>query len=544
MNIVVLGLSHHLSPVELRERFAFAEAKIPDALKSLRESGVATEAVILSTCNRVEIYAATPLTPDAAVIELKRFLQQWGETPGEQAGSSRRDDRTARRAVPTNIGDELYSLAEPQSLHHLFKVACGLDSMVLGETEILGQLKQAYALAHRHGHTGARLNKAFQRAFNVAKHIRTETNIQRGSVSVASVAVELAEKIFSSLNGREVMVIGAGDTSEKTARALLSRGARSIIVANRSPDRAVALAKELGGRAVQFGDWAAEFQKIDIVISSTAAPHHILDRARLEPLMKLRHHRPLLLIDIAVPRDIDPEVNFLENVYLYNIDDLQAIADDYLRLRKVEIERCEAIIAEKVKALLTAKDVQPRMGTDEHGQKMKTIYPKPSPTFGKLVSFLVSILFLTIMSLKALATDLTNEWAKANWAYKQSDFQIALSHYNEILKIDSNNVAALIGKAGAYRGLKQFDAAENACNEAIRLSSNNLSLSLAFLYRGYVHTQTTNLNQAIDDFSKAIQYNPALADAYIHRANAFLLSGAYDPAIQDCNMAIMLLPGA
>jgi glutamyl-tRNA reductase len=355
MNIVVLGLSHHSSPVELRERFAFAEAKIPDALKSLRESGVATEAVILSTCNRVEIYAATPLTPDAAVIELKRFLQQWGETPGEQVGSSRRDDRTAQRAVPTNIGDELYSLAEPQSLQHLFKVACGLDSMVLGETEILGQLKQAYALAHRHGHTGARLNKAFQRAFNVAKHIRTETNIQRGSVSVASVAVELAEKIFSSLNGREVMVIGAGDTSEKTARALLSRGARSIIVANRSPDRAVALAKELGGRAVQFGDWAAEFQKIDIVISSTAAPHHILDRARLEPLMKLRHHRPLLLIDIAVPRDIDPEVNFLENVYLYNIDDLQAIADDYLRLRKEEIARCEAIIAEKVKPLLEAR---------------------------------------------------------------------------------------------------------------------------------------------------------------------------------------------
>jgi glutamyl-tRNA reductase len=245
-------------------------------------------------------------------------------------------------------------LAEPQSLHHLFKVACGLDSMVLGETEILGQLKQAYTLAHHHGHTGARLNKAFQRAFNVAKHVRTETNIQRGSVSVASVAVELAEKIFSSLNDREVMVIGAGETSEKTARALLSRGARSIIVANRSHDRAVALANELGGRAVQFGDWAAEFEKIDIVISSTAAPHHILDRAKLEPLMKTRRHRPLLLVDIAVPRDVDPAVNFLENVYLYNIDDLQAIANDYLRLRKEEIARCEAIIGEKVKALLGA----------------------------------------------------------------------------------------------------------------------------------------------------------------------------------------------
>ena len=368
MNVVVIGLSHHSSPVELRERFAFAETKVPDALKSLRESGIASEAVILSTCNRVEIYAATPLESAKAFAELKNFLTKWGETAAEQVvGSSRCDDRTAQRAVPTDFCDEIYTFAEPQSLHHLFKVACGLDSMVLGETEILGQLKQAYALAHRHGHTGARLNRAFQRAFNAAKHIRTQTNIQRGSVSVASVAVELAEKIFSSLNDREVMVIGAGETSEKTARALLSRGARSIIVANRSHERAVALANELGGRAVQFGDWAAEFDKIDIAISSTAAPHHILDRARLEPLMKLRHHRPLLLIDIAVPRDIDPEVNFLENVYLYNIDDLQAIADDYLRLRKEEIARCEAIIAEKVNALLDTKYFQPRMNTDGHG---------------------------------------------------------------------------------------------------------------------------------------------------------------------------------
>ena len=267
MNVVVIGLSHHSSPVELRERFAFAEAKVPDALKSLRESGIASEAVILSTCNRVEIYAATPLESAKAFTELKHFL-------------------VAVHAYDAALGNELYMFAEPQCLHHLFRVACGLDSMVLGETEILGQLKQAYALAHRHGHTGARLNKAFQRAFNVAKHVRTETNIQRGSVSVASVAVELAEKIFSSLNDREVMVIGAGDTSEKTARALLARGARSIIVANRSHDRAVALANELGGRAVQFGDWAAEFGKIDIVISSTAAPHHILDRVKLEPLMK------------------------------------------------------------------------------------------------------------------------------------------------------------------------------------------------------------------------------------------------------------------
>jgi glutamyl-tRNA reductase len=335
MSIVVIGLSHHSAPVTVRERFAFAEARIPVTLQSLRDSGVASEAVILSTCNRVELYAVTALEPRAAFTALREFLVNCHEY---------------REPITT----ELYTLSEPHSLEHLFKVASGLDSMVLGETEILGQLKKAYDLALQHKHSGGRLNKAFQRAFNVAKQIRTDTNIQRGSVSVGSVAVELAEKIFTTLNGRQVMVIGAGDTSEKTARSLLSRGAHSIIVSNRSHERAEELAKQLDGRAVHFDEWAAEFPNIDIVISSTSAPHYVLDRKKLEPLMKLRKSRPLLLIDIAVPRDIEPEVNFLDNVYLYNIDDLQAIADDYLKQRKSEIARCEAIIREKARALLGA----------------------------------------------------------------------------------------------------------------------------------------------------------------------------------------------
>jgi len=367
MNVVVIGLSHHSSPVELRERYALEEAKIPGALKSLRESGAAAEAVILSTCNRVEIYAATALEPAAAIVELRKFFVRWGENAGWPDSTQTQDASRGLSPRQDEPGHEIYSLAEPQSLLHLFKVACGLDSMVLGETEILGQLKEAYALAHHHGHTGARLNKAFQRAFHVAKHVRTHTHIQRGSISVASAAVELAEKIFSSLREREVLVIGAGDTSEKTARALLSRGVRHIDIASRSLERAQSLAREFGGRAVPFDDWSAEFAKIDIVISSTSAPHHILDRARLEPLMKARQQRPLLLIDIAVPRDIDPAVNFLENVYLYNIDDLQAIADGYLKQRKDEIARCEQIIAEKVKPLLDVKHLQPQMNTDEHG---------------------------------------------------------------------------------------------------------------------------------------------------------------------------------
>src|SRR5881296_2759101 len=332
MPIVVIGLSHRTCPVELRERFAFPEPKIPEAIQRLKAEGVAEEAVILSTCNRVEIYAASAGASRDTLPALQQFLIDWCAFRGR-------------------LNDEIYKLNEPDSLEHLFQVACGLDSMVLGETEILGQLKKSYDLALRHKHTGSRLNKAFQRAFNVAKQVRTETNIQRGSVSVGSVAVELAEKIFESLRDRQVMVIGAGDTSEKTARALLSRGAQSIIVSNRSYDRAQALAKELGGRAVHFEQWADEFEKVDIVISSTSAPHYVLDRKRIEPLMRLRKNRPLLLVDIAVPRDIEPEVNFLENVYLYNIDDLQAIANDYLKQREEEIVRCEAIIAEKARAL-------------------------------------------------------------------------------------------------------------------------------------------------------------------------------------------------
>ena len=334
--MVVVGMSHHTAAVTLRERFAIGEPRIPATLQLLRETKLANEAVILSTCNRVEIYAAVSMNVASAARELREFL-------------------ISCAACHDPLTDEIYTLSEPQSIEHLFKVASGLDSMVLGETEILGQLKKAYEFARQHNHTGPFLNKAFQKAFNVAKHIRSETNIQRGSVSVGSVAVELAEKIFSSLENRQVMVIGAGETSEKTARALLSRGAKSIIVSNRSFERAEQLAEQLGGRAIRFEDWSREFASIDIVISSTSAPHYVVDRARLTPLMRLRKNQPLLLIDIAVPRDIEPEVNFLENVYLYNIDDLQAIADDYLKQRKDEIARCEAIISEKANALAASR---------------------------------------------------------------------------------------------------------------------------------------------------------------------------------------------
>lgn len=333
MSILAIGLNHRTAPVAVRERFAFGEARVPAVLQTLRETGLAGEAVILSTCNRVEMYVVTTLPPAQAFAELQDFLVRCHDY---------RDPLT----------DEIYRLTEPQSVEHLFRVACGLDSMVLGETEVLGQLKKAYELALQHGHTGTRLNKAFQRAFHVAKHVRTKTNIQRGNISVASVAVELAEKIFSDLGERAVMVIGAGDTSEKTARALVSRGVTRVLVTNRSPERAQALAEALGGRVVRFEDWASEFAGLDIVISSTASPQYLLDRPTLEGLLRQRRSAPLLLVDIAVPRDIDPAVNQLEDVYLYNVDDLQGIADDSLRQRKREVARCEEIIREKVKGLL------------------------------------------------------------------------------------------------------------------------------------------------------------------------------------------------
>jgi glutamyl-tRNA reductase len=349
MPILVIGLSHRTAPVAVRERFAFGEARIPAVLQTLRESGLADEAVILSTCNRVEMYVATSLPATQAFVELQDFLVRIHDY---------RDPLT----------DEIYRLSEPHSVEHLFRVACGLDSMVLGETEILGQLKKSYDLALQHKHTGGRLNRAFQRAFNVAKHIRTETNIQRGNISVASVAVELAEKIFSTLTNRTVMVIGAGDTSEKTARALVSRGVTNVLVTNRSSERAEALATALGGRAVRFDDWPAEFPRLDIVISSTASPNYILDRSKLEGLLKHRASKPLLLVDIAVPRDIDPEVNRVEDVYLYNVDDLQSIADDSLRQRKDEVAHCEEIVREKAKGLLDQRP--PQTGPS----------PKPAPS--------------------------------------------------------------------------------------------------------------------------------------------------------------------
>ncbi len=325
MNIVCLGLSHRTASVEQREKFAIAESELGSAACRLSTTDGLGECVVISTCNRVEVYAAAP---DAgfALAALRRFF--------------------AERATADDTA--FYQADATESIRHLFRVVSGLESMVLGETEILGQVKKAYQAACDAGATGRHLNKFFQRAFNVAKEVRTKTNITRGSTSVGAVAVDLAEKIFGKLNSCKVMILGAGETSELTARALLSRGAHSIFVSNRSHDRAVALAAELGGRAIHFDKWHDELLPADILIGSTAAPHAIVTREKIAPVMRQRKDRPLFIIDLAVPRDVDPAVNEMDGVYLYDIDSLKAIAGQSLEVRRADLALCEQMIERHV----------------------------------------------------------------------------------------------------------------------------------------------------------------------------------------------------
>jgi len=320
MNILCAGINHLVAPVDVRERFAVANHEVPGVLQHIRAIEGLNEAVIVSTCNRVEFYAAS-ICPERALEGLRSFLE-----------------------TRTGTAAPLYHHDTPRSIRHLFRVASGLDSMVLGETEILGQMKQAYAAAAGAGATSRTLNKLFQNAFRVAKTVRTDTLITRGSTSVGAVAVELAGKIFGDLAHRRVMVLGAGETSERVARSLVSRGVKTVIVSNRTFDRAAELAAEIGGMAIHFDHWQNEFSDVDILISSTAAPHPIITSEKLEPMMRHRSGRPLFIIDLAVPRDVEASVNQLDGVFLYDIDSLRDIAHRSLAVRQREIEHCERII--------------------------------------------------------------------------------------------------------------------------------------------------------------------------------------------------------
>lgn len=326
--LLCLGLSYAHTPVEIRERVAVPGKDLAGAVQSLQRLPDIDEAVIVSTCNRMEVYASSP-SPAAAASQIDAWLRERFDIPAGIAFFQHHREETAR---------------------HLFAVASGLDSMVLGETEIFGQIKDAYAAAHAAGATSRELNKLFQESFRVGKNVRNNTQIQRGSTSVGSVAVELAEKIFGNLEDSHVMLLGAGEMSRRCAQSLQSRGAKGIIVSNRSHERAVELAAEMNGKAITFEEWPAHTAHVDVIISSTAAPHTVIHPEQVLPALRRRRGRPLFIIDIAVPRDVDSRVNDIEGVYLYDIDALESLASETRQRRENEIIRCRAIIDEQVQA--------------------------------------------------------------------------------------------------------------------------------------------------------------------------------------------------
>ncbi len=334
MNFCLVGLSHKTAPVEVRERLAIADEELPGTLRKVAALPGICEAFILSTCNRVEIFTRAGSDDGNMDAILAQFLA-----------------RTRHRDL-SEIEPYLYQYRQQDAIHHVFRVAASLDSMILGEPQILGQVKAAYAVAHATGTLKGALEEVLSRSFAVAKRIRTETGIASSAVSISYAAVELAKKIFGSLEDKHILLIGAGKMSELAAKHLLHSGASSIFVTNRSPERAQELASLLNGRAIRFEQLFEYAGQSDIIISSTGAPHYIIKKEDGRRLLAGRKNRPMFFIDIAVPRDIDPGINKLDNLYLYDIDDLQHVVDANLKERMREAQRGEEIARQEVAKLL------------------------------------------------------------------------------------------------------------------------------------------------------------------------------------------------
>ncbi len=333
MSVLLLGLSHKTAPVEVRERFAIAEGAAVKQMEKLVEQPGISEALILSTCNRVEFLLQAGAGSDASQ-ELFSFLEASGE------------------GVIADAKPYFYRYVDEEAVRHVFRVASSLDSMVVGEPQILGQVKEAYAHAKAAGTIRGELDFVLNHAFRVARRVRNETGIGQMAVSISFVAVELARKIFGDLSGRSILIVGAGKMSELAARHLLGAGAVRVYVTNRTHERAVALAATFEGEAVAFDRLFEVLTKVDIVISSTGARHFILNKKTAEAVIAARKQRPVFLVDIAVPRDIDPAINSIDNMFVYDIDDLQQVADANLRQRKREAERAEAIVEEELAKLM------------------------------------------------------------------------------------------------------------------------------------------------------------------------------------------------
>ena len=357
MKLLITGVSHKTAPVEVREGLAFPEATAPEALADLRARDGVEEALILSTCNRVEIAVAAADGYDPRTI-VDAFLTGW-------------------KAIGLKGWEPyLYRYEGRDAIHHLFRVACSLDSMVVGEPQILGQLKAAYAAARERGALSGTLDGLLMRSFGVAKRVRSETGIGQMAVSVSYAAVELARKIFGSLSHRVVMIAGAGKMSELAARHLRRSGATEVLVTNRTHERAVEMATLFEGTAVDYTQFTATLPKADILIASSGAPHYILRKEDMQRVIAARRNRPMFLIDIAVPRNIDPAVNEIDNVFLYDIDDLQEVVNANLRERKKEADRAEALVEEEVDrtmARLKAAEVTPTIvGLQEQLEQIRT----------------------------------------------------------------------------------------------------------------------------------------------------------------------------
>ena len=330
MSLVVTGLNHRTSDLALREKMAFSEQTLPKALADLRGRFDEGGCVIVSTCNRSEIYAHHPAEPEDIHSEIRRFLSEWHALPDDTFNSA------------------LYEHHGKEAVGHLFRVVSSLDSMVVGEGQILGQVHDAYILAHSEQVTDKVINTAFQKAFTVAKRVRSQTKIGAGKVSISSIAVDLAVSIFMDLSGKTAMVIGSGEMSELTLKSLVGHGVGRVLVANRSIDKAQRLAEQYDGEAIDLAHLDVHLPRADIVISSTGAPGVLLRTAHFQQALRERNKQPMFVIDIAVPRDVEAAVNQLDNVYLYNLDDLQEMADKNIEARRTEMDRCLAIVDEGV----------------------------------------------------------------------------------------------------------------------------------------------------------------------------------------------------
>ena len=335
MEIVLVGLNHRTAPVEVRERVSFTSEQARRAAEELRARGILEETLVLSTCNRSEVYGVPPESSHECAPGLSTFLSEFHSVRADILSVS------------------LYHHYDHEAVRHLFRVSAGLDSMMLGEAEILGQVREAYRFAHEQGATGPVLNRLFQGALEVGKRVRTETELGTRPMSVASAGVKLAERIFGKLSERKALVLGAGTISEQVVSQLRDRGIAQLQVMNRSRDRADELAKQFGGKVAAWGEWGTALQSPDVVVSSVSSDEPVLRRDIVERAMAARGNRALFLMDLGVPRNIDPSVGELYNVYVYNTDDLSEIVQQNRNARESEIPRAQGIVDEHVTKFLS-----------------------------------------------------------------------------------------------------------------------------------------------------------------------------------------------